>query len=79
MLQLVVRVDGFTSLKEMVTFSWNLDLSVVTPLSGGGNCAAARPRPLRSKVVTSIATMTQCADDEGVVVEFQLLERMIEY
>jgi len=35
-----------TCLYEMVTFSWNLDLRMVTPLGGGGNWAnASRNQP----------------------------------
>ena len=37
-----------TSLYEMVTFSWNLDFRVLTPVSGGGNCAATKPAMLPS-------------------------------
>lgn len=32
-----------TSLNEIVTFSLNLDLMVVTPSGSGGNCAAEIP------------------------------------
>lgn len=43
---------------EIVTFSWNLDLSRVMPSGSGGNCAAARPTrpPSTSDAEVSILT-----------------------
>lgn len=58
-----------TSLKEMVTFSWNLDLSTVTPSGFGGNCATARlAKPPSS---TPADNMVRCINWYSLEADYQ--------